>query len=473
MATHASIFGLLVLLALGIGGFIFVAMLVFLVTRSRGKSRAFGGVIAAGIAMVVALVAISVVTLFLAVRKPVMTRTTTDSTHTTLTTGQTHVEFGNDSSRIEAIELIPTPAESEGSVPLPTPGIAVAGNPWSTAVEEFQDFEADVYPSLESAAEALGRRVGKRLMEISDTPDSEPQPIYVWRESFDGVVYSHTVTDRDMIISRKVLDAAASGIRQKLENPVYVSVEKAPSGNRSDYAMVNVVFQEVNFDNHNRWGQHAETKTGGLALRVEVSGKPFSVSTRFADTPWVEDRSAFAENFDNGDWLVAYSHGDHTTNEEARQDALVAATESLLPLAKARINLLSASDQHHYEQQMAKNPNWLRERVADELVSRNRVSDRFTQSFARPYGATIWREAILIDASPKRVEAIASSLVQGINSRVTHERSAFFSFVLLAGLVFGTYLFLNMATKGYYAWSLRFAAVGGVAAAVFLVRFLF
>ena len=103
--------------------------------------------------------------------------------------------------------------------------------------------------------------------------------------------------------------------------------------------------------------------------------------------------------------------------------------------------------------------------------SRNLLTDRFTQSFDRPYG-TVWREAVLVDASPKRVEEIARSLVQGVQSRVVHSRTTWLSFFGLGGLVFGTYLFLNMATKGYYTWALRLAALGGLGAAGFLVTHL-
>ncbi len=456
-----SIFGLLIVGVL----VLMVASAVWFVVKALTHNRGVAVVLAGGVA---ALMILSVGAQIVVRPASFVTATTTDSTHTSLSTGQTHMEFGNDSSWIEDIKLVPTLAEPDVSA---ASGLTVAGTPWSNAVEEFQDFEADVYPSIEAAAEALGRRVGKRLMEASDTSEGNKQSIYVWRERYEGMVYGHTVSDRDMIISRKALDVAASGIRQKLENPAYVSVEKSPSGNRADYAVVNAVFQEINFDNHNRWGQHAETKTGGLALRVETPDGPFSVSTRFADSPWVENRNAFATSYSKGNWLVGYSDGTHTTHEEAKQDAIWAATDVLLPLAKARISQLSASDQHHFAQQMQKDANWLRNRVADELVSRNMLTDRFAQRFDRPYG-TVWREAVLIDASPKRVEAIARSLVQGVDAKVTHKRNTFLSFLALGGLVFGTYLFLNMATKGYYAWALRFAAVGGIAAAVFLVRFL-
>ena len=198
----------------------------------------------------------------------------------------------------------------------------------------------------------------------------------------------------------------------------------------------------------------------GWRCGVKSHTGPFSVSTRFAEAPWVEDRTSFAREYPNGDWLVAYSDGTHSTHEVARQDALSKAAEALLPLARARINQMSGSDQQQFNQQMAKNPNWLRDRVSDELRSRNLATDQFTQQFNRSYGP-VWREAVLVDAAPKRIEQIARSLVQGINVHVSHQRTTWFSFIGLGLLIFGTYIFLNMATKGYYAWMLRTALLVG------------
>jgi hypothetical protein len=449
-----SIFGLVVLCVLVLVIALVVGLLVHLIVKPLHKSGGAAQVLAAGIvAVIVALVIFSAVAQIIVRPVSIVTGTTTDSTQLMSHPRQPHVQIGMESSRIGSLELLPTPAEPSESV---ASGITVAGTPWSDAVEQFQDFEADVYPSMQAAAEALGRRVGQRLMEAADAGDSDKRSIYVWRDGDLGA------------ISRDVLEAVATGIRQKLDEPAYVSVERPVS---NDAVAVGLAVQEIQFDNHNRWGKKAESHSGSIAVRVKTPDGPFAVSTRYIEIPWVADRSAFAASYSNGDWLVGYSDGTHTTHEEAKQDAIWAATDVLLPLAKSRISQLSSSDQHHFAQQMQKDANWLRNRVADELVSRNLLTDRFAQRFDRPYG-TVWREAVLVDASPKRVEAIARSLVQGVDAKVTHERNTFISFLALGGLVFGTYLFLNMATKGYYAWALRFAAVGGIAAVVFMAKFL-
>ncbi len=432
MAAGISIVGLFVL---GILALLAILLIVFIV-KALSKNPGVGRVLVGGFAVVV----IWVVGTFLLYQ-----RQTVDSRES----------LNSIMSYDDRVGVSGGGASIQPQAPMSS-GITIAGTPWTNAVEEFQDFEADVYPSIEAAAEALGRRVGTRLMETSSTGNTAKRSIYVWLDEDLGS------------ISRDVLEAVATGIRQKLDNPAYVSVERPAS---PDAVAVGLAVQEFQFESHKRWRKQTESRSGAIALRVKTPDGPFSVSTRFNEAPWVEDRNAFAAKYSKGDWLVGYSDGTHTTQEQAKRDAILAATETLLPLAKARISQLPASDQHHFTKQMQEDPDWLRDRIADELVAGNMLADRFAQRFDRPYG-TVWREAVLIDASPKRIEEIARSLVQGVDSRVASKRGALLSYIAMFGLVLGTYVFLNMATKGYYAGALRFVAVVGVVVVVFIVKFL-
>jgi len=418
-----------------------LALLAKLVDKNKGVRDAFGGVVAVGILLMLFagyfLFSARVSSPPQAINSDVVE--TLPQSHEATVTGLQ--------------EFQAEPPESSPGVS-DSPDITIAGNPWTDAVEEFQNFQADVYPSIEAAAEALGRRVGQQLIETGVSADEPKRMVYVWQ-------------DEDLeYIDRGVLESVVIGLIQKLDDPAYISIERPPT---QDSVAVNLALQDIRFDNHNRWRTHTESRSGAIALRVLMPEGPFSVSTRFNETPWIVDRTSFASDYTNGDWLVGYSDGTHSKHKDAKRDAILAASDALLPLAQARINRLSASDQHHFVQQMAKDPNWLRDKVADELVSRNLATDRFAQRFDRPYG-TVWREAVLVDASPSRVEEIARSLVQGLDSKIAQHRATWFSFAALLGLLFGTYLFLNLATKGYYAWSLRTAVVIGIIGLVFAMR---
>lgn len=354
-------------------------------------------------------------------------------------------------------------------------GVTVAGRPWTDAVEEFRDFEADVYPSIETAAEALGRNIGRDLME--HVPAAQPAnttPVYVWMQS-DGE--DPATRDGVLLVTRPVLEAVADGIRQKLVNPDVVTVERPTAGRSSAVTaedgviVVRVHVNDVRFDNHNRWRKHTESGSGFLVAEVDTPDFDFSRNMRFDQKPWVADPSRFASQYPGGHWLIAYSDMSNTQQVFAHNDAIRAAAESLLPKAEAYVSRLSPGQQHLYEQKKAADPDWLRKRIADELVSRNHQTDSFVQRYDRP-NYTVWREALLIDAGPGVVENITAAMVNSLSARQADQRNTWFSFIALAGLIFGTYLFLNMATKGYYAWMLRLAAVAGVGGAVLLIRFL-
>jgi len=349
-------------------------------------------------------------------------------------------------------------------VVLPAYGQAlIAGSPWTDAVEEHQDFKADVYPSIHAAAEALGRDIGMGLNGPSDGTGQEPLPIYVWL--VDDTQQPST-REGVLLVTRPVLDAVAEGIREKLIQPARVSVERPTT----DHAViVRIDTADVRFDSHNKWRQQAESGTGKLVadVRGPVSSTRFSVP--FVQAPWVDDPAGFARNYQGGHWLVAYSPGVYPSQAEARREALKSAATSLLHQAEALISGMSVEHQHRYERKRASDPDWLLNRVTDELVSRNHATDFFSQRFDRPYGP-VWREAVLIDAEPGMVESIARALVGSLRAQSTAQTTTLLSMVVLSVLIVGLYLFLNLATKGYYTWMLRLAAVIGVAALVLFMR---
>jgi len=86
------------------------------------------------------------------------------------------------------------------------------------------------------------------------------------------------------------------------------------------------------------------------------------------------------------------------------------------------------------------------------------VIDQFVQSFDGSTG-DIWRQALLLDVSTaplRRLETRISSVARV--SRMTWARMIG-SAVGVVALIAVIYFFLNMATRGYYEWSLRIAGV--------------
>jgi hypothetical protein len=86
------------------------------------------------------------------------------------------------------------------------------------------------------------------------------------------------------------------------------------------------------------------------------------------------------------------------------------------------------------------------------------ILDRFVQSFEGTAGK-IWRQALLVDASPDKLKNLAQRKTMIARVRKRHFAGMFFSIAGLIVLITVVYAFLNAATKGYYTWSLRIAGV--------------
>ncbi len=106
-----------------------------------------------------------------------------------------------------------------------------------------------------------------------------------------------------------------------------------------------------------------------------------------------------------------------------------------------------------------------------DLQANQLVADQFTQSL-RTSTARVWRHAVLLNLDPHRMQNLLAQKTREI--RRTHKTWAhdLMSLAGLALVVLILYIFLNAATKGYYAWSLRVIAlvtIVGIVVVVFLV----
>ena len=86
------------------------------------------------------------------------------------------------------------------------------------------------------------------------------------------------------------------------------------------------------------------------------------------------------------------------------------------------------------------------------------IVDKFAQSFVGSAGP-IWRQALLIDVSGDKLAKLASQKSHESHQvRVSVARMGL-SVVGVLVLIGAIYFFLNMATMGYYEWSLRIAGI--------------
>jgi len=86
------------------------------------------------------------------------------------------------------------------------------------------------------------------------------------------------------------------------------------------------------------------------------------------------------------------------------------------------------------------------------------IVDQFVQGLAGS-ASKIWRSALLIDTSGPKISWLVDRKSHAAHSmRMTWARMIG-SAVGVVALIAVIYFFLNMATRGYYEWSLRIAGV--------------
>ena len=83
---------------------------------------------------------------------------------------------------------------------------------------------------------------------------------------------------------------------------------------------------------------------------------------------------------------------------------------------------------------------------------------RFAQQFAGSAGP-ICREALLLDVSNDNLSRIANAKFTQIRRERESWAKLIITFVGMFALIALVYAFLNAATRGYYTWALRVAAI--------------
>jgi hypothetical protein len=170
-----------------------------------------------------------------------------------------------------------------------------------------------------------------------------------------------------------------------------------------------------------------------------------SAEARFIDKPWVESFGAFASARPNESLIIARSTGTSTSESEANQQAL--------DDARARLTEALGRQEGHRFAEMGQPAI-----STTDVLNGGFIADRFVQSFDGSAGK-IWRQALLIDVSgPKLAQLARLKMHQGREVKESWARMGF-SVIGVLVLIGAIYFFLNMATRGYYEWSLRIAGV--------------
>ncbi|UCD49836.1 MAG: hypothetical protein JSW27_20190 [Phycisphaerales bacterium] len=314
-----------------------------------------------------------------------------------------------------------------------TPQPAVAAPIWSEGVEN--EYGADVYPSKRAAARALGLRMDGPIRKVGDG-SGLPSKVIFFREELD-----HDLATAFEEAARGMLAGVPCVIETDIRN--------------LDPKEVGIVLRFVDKEGQNT---HTDARGGRLVeARAFADGQPARrIHVRFIEKPWVEDFALFASERPDGQFVVARSRGTCISENEAKNQALRDACAQVSAAVGQKWPgraLLTVSP--------------------TDLLEGGFILDQFVQSFDGMSGQ-FWRQAMLIDMSAQKLSRLESRKTAEMHiKRITWAR------MILSGLgvlviIVAVYLFLNMATRGYYVWSLRIAgtvlAIAGIVSIILVLR---
>ena len=352
---------------------------------------------------------------------------------------------------------------------------------WQVTVEN--EFEADVYPSVETAADALGRKIAPKITSLATQRKPAPKA-FIMRP---GLIEVFEVNGAEL--ESRALKAVWQELNRIIKVPSFTIelVDEIPHQYRSNDETLILHF-DINCVTRDTvsWTRTArQQKEGELHIIVRCGREKFEESVQFIEKPWVTNFSLFLSQEPGEHYIIAQSKKPCTSSSEARYEAMADAAKQLAYRiienaghyrmqfnvgkgsrwalrdiqALVRTELEGSQGNRYHE---TSRPHEIRSEVSYVKVNNRRgkyISDRFVQGFQRPYGAKIWREALLVNASKENIDELAGMYAATIREKRESWLRIVLSAIGMLGMVCVVYVFLNSATKGYYTWALRAAVV--------------
>ena len=426
---NMSLVGLLVIAAL--------VAIAFVVVVGVARGRRGGWTILAGAGGMVVVVAVvfALAAFFFVGRRVVVSRGHATASLNAENPRQRQY-YGGTSG--DLVDSVPPPVRTE--VILDDSAAVVEARPaWDLGEGEF---EASVYASAASAGKAAALGVIKSLATIA--PGGEEDLTIGLAGGLASDAIGEAVREREARVGRVVrLEGVPS-----TQPAVVLSVEVVSEGSYTAYG--------------------ANLRNGTVTAVLRGPGGQTSRSAAFDEKGWNDDFAQFVNRNQDRHWYLAESRSPATTVREAEELAFQDAARQLLPYFRH-----VAQRQNSVWSQASDGA--LAELIRGELRRGMFVADRFVQQFDRPYGQ-VWRAMLLVyDREDAAAYALMSQSGREQFARTPEGRAGYrarvtwFSAVGMAVLIVAVYGFLNAATKGYYAWSLRVAAAVLVLAGVALV----
>jgi hypothetical protein len=313
---------------------------------------------------------------------------------------------------------------------------STANYAWTSA-DQF--LLANIYPSLESAAEAAAMALGRDLpAKVLHRPI---RLVYVMGDA------GQRAKQRAGKAFRKAL--ARSGIEvNALRIAAESSASDAEPQDKSDWLTIEVTQADLDNPPYPQGHPKHTPSAPERAVWVKVQGEPgVNKAAFYRHVPWLAEFDTFAAE-NPGRYLIGRSTEPASTPNQARRQAIAHVAQSLLPKVMQEVDAHSGAIDVPTDD--------LLHRVT-EAVAAN-IHDQFSQSFHRPYG-NVHRSAVLLKWDPPLVRSIASRHIQAHRATRQSWAQQILSTAVLCAIIGLIYVLLNWATRGYYTWSLRAVTV--------------
>ena len=339
---------------------------------------------------------------------------------------------------VEVNPVVPPPPgyTVNSAVPLP-PAYTTTPSIWQDSVAN--QFAADVYPSKAAALKGLRPKIDEALRKATEGKQTPPKVVL-----FAGGL---TATEVHGLMDSPEVEAVAWTVeplpRNLQENEISIAANFALTSERNESHGNRIVMK---------------MQSGVLEVSISPSGQSSRTVLKaiVEEKPWLTDLSGYQSTYPNSRFLVARSHSSATDEKTAEHEAITEAcsqvTQVLWEMNPNRDKFLAGN--------LSVNPT--------DLESRGLILDRFSQQLYGMAGP-ICRNAMLVDLSPEKIQPLANAKFEIVAQQQKTWTRILLSFVGMAAVIALVYAFLNAATRGYYSWSLRIAALVLLAAGVVIV----
>jgi hypothetical protein len=331
---------------------------------------------------------------------------------------------------------------------------------------EQHAFEADLYPSKQSAAVALARHsLDQSLADLM--PNEALHAIHLSvSEDLNGAILDRLTTQITQQVnlakalgSPTIPSLAAPKVTVDSVHAAAAATADSPSPAPDALTMRFVTIKDLPAEGS------ADGEVGEIQLTLRTQGGERVRTSRFVNAPWTEGFARWTQQ-GPGTWVLGESDQLWPTEGEARADAFQRAAEGI---ERQLRDFIGRNGRYTPATVFVERPNWLMGQITSALQSNSLFAKtEFGQGFERPYGK-VYRRAVLVSLPPEKLQVLADRYYRHVEQvRDSWGRSIKSSLALLA-LIFVVYLVLNAATRGYYVWVMRTTAVLAAVVGVFLV----